>query len=181
MVFAPIVLDMASRPRDCSFIDFNWSWRHSGDLDHVWGGFEALKILSGECERLKKALTVSILFHSCTIGFAEKARGPSSQPLVQILPEMAGAVAHRAFTKGSKLLDARQEHIYDGKVHTVHQHFVKDIAYIISDLAVRVSEEGKAGGRMHCTSHAKHLVCSTQSLLAVVCVYTAMLADNSLS
>lgn len=54
VVFAPIVLDMASRPGDCSFIDFNWSWRHSEDLDRVWGGCEALKILSSECERLRK-------------------------------------------------------------------------------------------------------------------------------
>lgn len=126
-------------------------------------------------------MTTSMPFYSCTIGLAEKARGPSSQPLVQILPAMTVAVAQRAFAKGSKLLDVRDERVYDAKVRAVHQHFVKDIAYIISDLAVLVSEQGKSGGRMHCTSHARHLVCSTQSLPAVPCVYTAMLADNAQS
>lgn len=61
-VFAPILLDMASRPGECSFKDCSWSWRQSGDLDRVWGGFEALKVLSSEYERLSHALTLCMLF-----------------------------------------------------------------------------------------------------------------------
>lgn len=181
VVFVPILLDMASRPDDCSFMNCDYSLRQSRDLDRVWGGFEALKILTSECEMLHHALTMFVPFYSCTIGLAEKAHGPSSQPLVQILPAMAVAVAQGAFTKGSKLFEARKEHVYDTNLHVVRQHFIKDIAYIISDLAVLVTEEGKSGGRVDCTSHAKHLyciVCSTQSLLGVVCVNAGRCAHS---
>lgn len=76
---------------------------------------------------------------------------------MKILPAMAVAVAEGALKEGIKLFDTGEVYVYGTGVHAGHQRFITDVAYITSDLAVLVSEEGRLGGCVHCTSHTRHL------------------------
>ena len=64
---------------------------------------------------------------------------------------MAVAVAEGALKEGNKLFNTGEAYVYGTGGHAGYQRFITDIAYITSELAVRVTEEGNLGGCMHCT------------------------------
>ena len=45
--YVPVVLDMATRPDGDASTSYRWSYDSSWDLKRIWGGFLALKVLSG--------------------------------------------------------------------------------------------------------------------------------------
>lgn len=83
---------------------------------------------------------------------------------------MAVAVAHGPLKEGNKLFNTRED-VYDTDGHAGYRRFIIDIAYITSDLAVLVTEEGKLGGYMHCTSHTGHLSCVMRNVQSWLLVY----------
>lgn len=177
--FVPVLLDMASRPDYCVSMYCSWDWR----LGHVWGGFKALNVLSSEYKLLSNAVSMKqqacssmrATFTALDFPPAEKARGPGSQPLVKVLPAMAVAVSQTALKEGKNVFVVDEEHAYNASVQATYQRFVLYIAYIISDLAVLVSEEGKSGGCMLFPLNS-NVVCSIKCLLIVTHFYIAMQA-----
>ena len=85
---------------------------------------------------------------------------------------MAVAVTQKALEEGTKLFDDGDKYVYDTELQATYRRFVMDIAYIISDLMMLVTEEGKSGECMHCLLHAKRfccIECSIECLLLYVC------------
>lgn len=52
--YLPIMLDMASRPADSSYIRYTHTDRWGYGLTGIWGGFKALEVLSSEYRGVSK-------------------------------------------------------------------------------------------------------------------------------
>ena len=91
---------------------------------------------------------------------------------------MAVAVAQKALKEGKKLFDAAKDNVYDKKVQEGHRRFVLDVAYLISDLMVLVTEEGKSGGFMHSILHAKFWMLCAASTACYLCTLLFMLNET---
>ena len=88
------------------------------------------------------------------ICLAEKARGPGSQPLTEILPKLAAAVAQAGLCRSEALFATGASGAYESRVQAGYRRFVLNIALIISDLAKHVAEDGKSGECIHFNVHA---------------------------
>ena len=84
---------------------------------------------------------------------AEQARGPGSQPLIAVLPQMAVAVAQMGLQNTEHLFD-KGDTASRYTMQAGYQRFVLDIAYIISDLTTNATEDSKAGISTRTTVHA---------------------------
>ena len=167
--YLPIVLDMATRPEDLSLIHCNTTLGFGArgyDLRRIHGGFRALKVLSSEYEVSQCRKCVSYEQGRSRICLAEKARGPGTQPLTEILPKLAAAVAQTGLRR-SEALFATGASAFESRVQAGYRRFILNIALIISDLAKHVAEDGKLGGCRHFTVHAQPLDSSSSMHVTV--------------